>query len=188
MSKVILLAGPKRSGKDTCAKMIKEQLELHNQSVEIMSFADPLKQIVSIGLGINLTDLDMYKNNSDRYQLCLVDMIGGNHGFTTNCREILQRFGTEAIKPIFGKDVWVNLMKSKIAQSTADFILIPDFRFPVEYINGATTIKVESNKAKSNDTHSSETALSDFKFEYIINNNDYQFNEQNAKSFINSLL
>ena len=150
-SKIILIGGAKSAGKDTFASSLAKYLG-RNSTVELMSFASPMKQILSTTLGITLEELDDLKNDE-----------------STPYRGYLQRLGNEAMKPVFGDDVWEVLASKAIAKSSADFIIFSDFRFAVELIKGATTIKV-SRFLESKDTHASETALKDFKFDITISN------------------
>ena len=153
---VIMIAGIKRSGKDTSAQLLKEALETDDHIVDIASFADPMKYILATILGITEEELDALKNNPDHPH-----------------RGYLQRLGTEAMKPIFGSNVWQELLSAKIVKSEADYFIVPDFRFPIEY--GCSiypyTVKVEREGLESVDTHSSETALEGFDFDYTLYNN-----------------
>ena len=51
----------------------------------------------------------------------------------TDFRTILERFGTEAMKPIFGKEVWVKLVVDQIKEAKSDTVIISDFRMVEEY-------------------------------------------------------
>ena len=86
-----------------------------------------------------------------------------------NFRQILQSFGTEAMKEEFGQDVWVNLLKERALNSSANFIIVPDFRFFSEEIS-PYTVKIFNNDIVQNDSHRSENELNDFNFSYTINN------------------
>lgn len=172
-NKVILIKGKKRAGKDTTAKILKEFLADLTLTVEIMSFADPMKQIIATTFGITKEQLESYKNDEDL--LYVEDSF--EYFDITDFRQILQRFGTEAMKPIFGDDVWVELTKKKIKESKADIVIIPDWRFPIEYYGllgeglKIQSIEVRNNRAEiANDTHSSENALDDFKCDFIVEN------------------
>lgn len=172
MNKVIVIRGRKRSGKDTTALMLKEEIEARGYSVEIMSFAEPMKDILATTLGISLEQLDDFKNNNNDVY---VDYVTGYD--INNCRLMLQMFGTEAMKKHFGDDVWVNLTRDKIRKSTADFVIISDWRFPNEYnvldntINfKVQTVHVVNPRVSTSDTHSSEIALDDFECNHRIMN------------------
>lgn len=155
MPKVLLIAGKKRAGKDAFANAIMAEAKLRYKSVQIIAFADPLKDIMSITLGISLQELDNLKNDPSNPH-----------------RAYLQRFGTEAMKKYFGDMVWVHMLNMKIERSLADIIIVPDFRFAPEAIAGATTINVvRESLGNALDSHSSENGLIDFDFDKVIYNN-----------------
>jgi len=164
MKTIILLGYKKRAGKDTVAKMLKEKLP----NSEIIHFADALKEIIATTLDIDVEALDYFKNNN--YEL---EWKYGSISF----RKLLQRFGTEAMKPIFGNNVWARIVRQKIEDSNKDFIIIPDFRFKEEYeylltgfYNNLITVKVERDLNICEDSHSSEKDLEDFEFDLQVNN------------------
>jgi hypothetical protein len=158
---VIMIAGLKRSGKDTFGKILQEELIAANPNINvvIISFADAMKFILSTTLGISMETLDKFKNDSNYPH-----------------REYLQRLGTEAMKPIFGKYVWSDIVNNKLKDIDPNIAIITDFRFPDEYNNMLVppyTIKVVRDLATPDKgyIHSSEKSLDNFKFETIIENN-----------------
>ena len=155
MRKIILINGKKRAGKDYVAKILKEKLG----NCEIMHYADALKQIISETFEISLEELENFKNEN-------VEIIFNNK--KTTFRRILQCFATEAIKPVIGNNIWKRIVLEKIKETNAEYIIIPDFRFPEEYIEGSYTVKVLGGEQL--DSHISEHALNNFKFDYIIDN------------------
>ena len=156
LSKTILIAGQKRSGKDTVAGMLQQQLTASGHTVALYSFAAPMKSILATTLGISLEALDELKNDPN----------------DSTYRGYLQRLGTEAIKPIFGESVWGDLAAKFIKDSTADYVIISDFRFPTEItpLSNYTTVKVLRSGLTS-DTHISENALNGYSFNHTISNN-----------------
>lgn len=156
MSKVILIAGRKRSGKDTFGTLLKDAYTSNGLTAELMSFATPMKQILATTLGITVDKLNILK-----------DIPENPH------RGYLQRLGTEGMKPLFGNDVWTNLAKKAVGESTADVIIFTDFRFPEENVFDSTTIRVTRGNLvnDSNDAHISERALNGFTYDYIVKNN-----------------
>lgn len=155
MRKIILINGKKRAGKDYIANILKEKLG----NCEIMHYADALKQIISETFEISLEELENFKNEN-------VEIIFNNR--KTTFRRILQCFATEAIKPVFGNNIWKRIVLEKIKETNAEYIIIPDFRFPEEYIEDSLTVKVLGGEQL--DSHISEHALNNFKFDYIIDN------------------
>lgn len=178
MSKIIAINGKKRSGKDHNAKLLKEKLEENGYSVAIIAFAYPIKDIIAKTFNISVDDVELYKNESDEYGF-EIKVYPNNQPSGVikyiNMREILQRFGTEAMKPYFGKDVWAKLTYERIDEMGCDFSIIPDFRFPEEYRDDIITIKVRNDviDSASNDGHSSENSLNNFNFNYEIDNTGY---------------
>ena len=182
MSNIIQLSGRKRSGKDWTASAIKQQLESHGYSVEVMSFAEPLKDIASIILDMPLFDLELAKNNNDAvYRTGSYD----NEHLTT-FRLLLQKLGTEAMKKHFGESVWYDLLINRIEQSSADYILVPDYRFPEETIPGALTVRIYSTSVDLTDNHISETALDDFVFDHVLDNSNKQLTESDIARFVSN--
>ena len=178
MSKIILINGKKRSGKDYTAKMMKRELENSGFSVAVMSFADPIKEIIATTFGISLELLDKLKNQKQEIYTTRDDAtdeeiyIGDDLQLVSNFRTILQRFGTEAMQEMFGKTVWVDLLQKKADNSDCDFVIVPDFRFLQENI-GDITIHIFNNAIiDSIDLHASENELNDFKFNYEIDNTE----------------
>ena len=158
---IVLVSGKKRSGKDYFANMLKD----YRSDIKVMSFADPLKKIVADTFNISLTELEQYKNNPEDVTLPLPN------GSITNFRLILQRFGTEAMKPIFGDDIWQRLLIEEANKCSENIIVVPDFRFPEEKVEGAITVRIiGSSDISDGDAHPSEVSLEGFDFDYYIDN------------------
>ena len=182
MSNIIQLSGRKRSGKDWTAAAIKHELESHGYSVEVMSFAEPLKDIASIILDMPLSDLEFAKN-TDAY---LLESTNSQPEYLISFRSLLQRLGTEAMKKYFGKSVWYDLLINRIEQSSADYILVPDYRFPEETIPGALTVRIYSTSVDLTDNHISETALDNHTFNYVLDNSNKQLTESDIVRFVSN--
>jgi hypothetical protein len=183
MASIIQLSGKKRAGKDTIANMFKTSLEAYGKSVEVMAFAEPLKDIVATILGVTKEQLDVMKNNPETHKI-KISML--NH--STDARTLLQKMGTEASKKWFGDNVWVNLLKDRISTSDADYVIITDTRFICELLSEALTIRINSNMASSLDMHSSETELDDYEFNITITNDDYSIEQQDIDKIVNNLM
>ena len=169
--RVILIAGQKRSGKDTFGKLLAESLEADGSTVSTLAFAAPMKQLLAVTLGISLEQLDTYKNSPMEYLLVHTDRVPHSREYTANYRSMLQRLGTEAAKPIFGDNVWAELAAKQVAEATTDYVIITDFRFPAEAtaFNSPLAIRITRPGLRT-DTHSSETALADYSFDAVIDN------------------
>ena len=145
--KFILLGHRKRQGKDTFANMLKE----HLGDAKILSFAYPMKKILSTMKGLSMDEFENLKNSDAQTRL------------------EIQRFG-QVMKEWFGEDVWKTLVEVKAFDCKEKYIIVSDFRFPNEYIDNATTIKIVRDMEPSGDDHISETALVDYTFDLNIYN------------------
>jgi len=151
MPKVIQISGKKRHGKDTIASILMDKFP----DAILLSFAEPMKQIIATTLGITLTELDELKNTDHKV------------------RGILQRFGSEAMKAVFGEDVWAELLKRKLLKMPDNaLVIITDWRFNCEVIEGSLKLRVNRPTLSiDTDAHRSELELDDYKyFDYILEN------------------
>lgn len=171
---IILISGYKRAGKDTTAQMLKKIFEENQLKVEILSFADTLKNIACIIFDISREQLDEFKNN----ELPVGWQSKYKFEELTNFRKVHTKIGNDALKPIFGEDIWVKDIQKKIAASNADIIIIPDFRFKIEHINKAITVRVVNDDIVNKETHPSETELEDFNFDVYLDNTGYQLTKE----------
>ena len=191
MTKLILVSGKKRSGKDYSTSLLAGSLRSRGYSVEVKSFAEPMKQIMSVIFDVSLGTIETAKNEPHNFPIVMTQSNTEANAvrFSTDMRQILQQFGSEAMKPIFGDDVWVRLMDQYVQSSSADFIIVSDFRFLIEHIDPlATTIRIKCNLAESTDQHVSEIELDDFAFDYVLNNDDYQLTTLTINNFVDVLL
>lgn len=153
---LIGFAGYAKSGKNLAADLIREK----DYSWEIVSFAGRLKQISSLLTGL---DVRIFENKKDLYL----------HGWGMTIREFLQKLGTDAIRNHFHEDTWVNALLADYHQS--DKWLITDVRFPNEANAikqyGGKVIRINRDGIEPARGHSSETALDEYQFDYVIDNN-----------------
>ena len=182
---IIQIGGFKRSGKDTISKMIANHYQSKGKLVYIFHYADPLKQIAASIFDISLEQLDDFKNN--KTALWRFDDFGDTYQIT-DFREILMKIGNEAIKPVFGSDVWQKIMLEKIEKSEADIIIIPDFRFAVEHIPNAVTIRINNSYIINDTSHPSETELIDFEFDMSIDNTNYSQNQEEISYYCEQMI
>lgn len=164
--KVILISGKARHGKDTFAQQFKKYAEENNKTVLIIKYGDLLKYVCK----------QYFNWNGEK------DEEG---------RTLLQQVGTEILRKN-NPDVWVNCVIEMVKGfgDTYDFILIPDTRFPneisvwdktdIDYITVRVNRYDEDGNVYDNGLtekqklHSSETALDDYIFDYVVSN--YNFN------------
>ena len=109
---VIGFTGAARSGKDTAADYLLTLLPGYVKA----SFADPLKDMARIGLG--LSDEQLY--GDDKH------IIDPRYGCSP--RYIMQTLGTEWGRDLINSEVWLIAMADRVKGNT----LIPDVRFPNE--------------------------------------------------------
>jgi len=190
MKTIILINGPKRSGKDFSAKILQEKLS-QNNTTSNMSFADPIKQIIADTFGITLQNLDELKNSSapiyiDAYK---------RYKQISDFRTIIQRFGNEAMKKMFRETVWSDLLLEKALECGSDYIIVPDFRFFIENTVvrqsdfKVITLKIRNDDVVNKDAHPSERELDEYTFDYVIDNSGYPKDlDKYIDSFINQKL
>lgn len=192
MNNIILINGKKRSGKDYFATELQKQLYDNNKTSAVIAFADPIKEMVATLFNISLSDLDTYKNNPDQYGYA-IQAYPNNQPICNvqygDFRTILQRFGTETLKPWFGEDIWVKLLQNKSQELNVDYIIVPDFRFFCEEISDCT-IHIKNDNCTSNDSHRSETELEQFGFEfkYTVDNTGYPDITNDVKAIVEDII
>ena len=184
---VIQLLGQARSGKDWTASQLKAYFESQGKSVEIMSYAAPMKRIAATLFGISLEQLDVAKNNPATYPIYCGEY--GRDYLETDFRQFLQRLGNDAIKPIFGDDVWAKLAKANIDKSTADIIIMPDCRFTVELSEvGGTTVRIVNNSLPPPMNHPSELELLNYVTHYSLDNTDHSLTSKDIETIAQRIL
>lgn len=182
---IIQIGGFKRSGKDTISQMIANHYQSSGKIVDIFHYADPLKQIAASIFDISLEQLDDFKNNkTELYRFNIYE----EPCKVTDFREILMKIGNEAIKPVFGNDVWQKIMLENIEKSEADIIITPDFRFKAEHISNAVTIRIENSDIINDTDHPSETELIDFDFDMSIDNTGYHQTQEEVSYYCEQMI
>lgn len=189
---LIGIAGKKRSGKDTVAKMIHKL----NPDLKIGAFATKVKEVCALGCKLPIEYfyddekdtrqvfihagmnedvakylIDLYKKfhrstpTYELYQTILSDVRSSLFGVMTP-RQIMQTIGTDLAHQYIDPEVWIKL-------TLADNMIISDARYPLERQRikelGGILILVESDR-QINDWHCSENSLQD-DYDYVITNN-----------------
>lgn len=114
--KLIGLHGRARSGKDTFARLLNG-----HEPFTRMSFADPLKTAVA-----GLFNIPLERAFSDDKEQVLE-----HWGLTL--RDVLQRFGTEAMRNNFGADFWIERWAAEyLPRAERENVVVTDCRFPNE--------------------------------------------------------
>lgn len=158
--RLVGLSGYARSGKDTVAGY----LTAHGFTRQ--AFADPMREAL---LRLN-PSIDV-----DGYRLTLkqgVQAVGweGLKELSTELRPLLQRFGTEVGRYMFGEDIWVTTAMARVKGDT----VFADVRFPNEADAirdaGGQVWRVERLGTQPANTHASEHALDLYDFDHTIIN------------------
>ena len=126
MKKIISYIGVIGAGKSFSAKAQKKHLESQGKTVEILSFADSIREMIWLLLGWKPTNDSEY----EKFKKSTITFFGGE----LTGRELLQRFGTDVLRDTYDKNIWVNQFIKKVNQSTSDYILVTDCRFDNEVL------------------------------------------------------
>lgn len=148
-----MIGHKKGHGKDTLAEM----LNRHIPNSKVFAFAHPMRDIMATAKGMTIPE---YKNayNDDPV-----------------LRREIQSFGNDKMKEYFGENVWVDLLLQRAYKDDAEYIIVSDFRFPIEHIEDSITIRITRPELEDDDTHESEKALDDFNFDIEVMNNGTKF-------------
>lgn len=161
--KLIGIHGKARSGKDTMANFLVE-----NHGFTKMAFADPIKWAVSSAFGIPVNEV-----YSDEFK----EMTHPVWGMTG--RQILQLFGTEAMRETFGTHFWVRRwMMDYEKLRTVSSVVVSDVReeHEAEVIRdiGGLIVHLRRDGAGLGGVeglHSSESGIKVHERDIIIHNN-----------------
>ena len=162
---ILGLSGWARNGKDTVADHL-----ISKYGYERISFAAPMKEAL-YRLNPKITI-----NNVVSTPIRIgVDIYGWDdlktHG--PEVRELLQRFGTEVGREMFGEDFWVNAAIDSIEDGSR--VVVSDVRYPneadaIKKLGGEVWRVVRPGFGAANG-HASEHALNNYEFDYILDNN-----------------
>lgn len=185
---IIGIAGKKKSGKDTIAK----HLEV-TYGFKIYHYADAMKEFCRDYLGLDeklLWGTDEDKATLTKYRFYDLYNIGCtllgikkeleslDSGYMSY-RQILQYFGTEVFRA-FDPDFHIKNLFRKIKRDNAKDVAIADIRYqneitPIEN-QGGFVLRLTRRQLKE-DNHISETALDNYPFKYIIDNQNQTVQE-----------
>ena len=167
----IALSGLANSGKNTVAALLMQYLKL---SVELIAFADPIKEIAQIMFPA-ADPICLYGSSNLRNN---VIPNAYEDGKPLTYRKLLCDIGTQARK--YNPDIWVNNFDDKVKKLSKNVSVIATdarFREEIDYLkqNDYYLIRLYRNASTSTTiNHISETGQSqidDKEFSYILHNN-----------------
>jgi hypothetical protein len=186
MHNLISISGLIGSGKDTVGKIIallNEDPDMNDAQIiyalsrhqphlyefQIKKWAWKLKQVAGIML-----DMDPWRfEEQEIKELQLASMWNSADGTPMTIRDFLQKLGTDAIRTGLHTNAWVNALMTDYDKEYK--WIITDTRFPnelaaIEKEGGLTLLVTRKGAVAATNTHESETALKDAKFDVYINN------------------
>ena len=173
MNNIILVSGLKQSGKNYSSRILKNLFLENGEVVFEKSFAYFMKYMLSTTMGVSMEIFERLKED----EISIFD--DDVREINTDAREMLQRFGTDVMYPMFGKTIWADLAVKDLNETVQSGIVIyTDFRHIHEYeaiiaeFGSCITIRVEDGRVPSPNDHDSERNLTDagFVFDYTIDN------------------
>jgi hypothetical protein len=163
---VIGISGYARSGKDTIAEKLAEVGYVRG------SFADAIRDALYRLNPIVIGSSPTYKLEIRLKEL--VDAVGWEKAKeAAEVRELLQRFGTEVGRDMFGDTIWIDYLFDNLPDGTK--VVIPDVRYPNEADAitglGGAVWRVERDGVKAVNAHISDSAMDNYPFKITAYNN-----------------
>ena len=161
---IIGLSGYARAGKDTVA------LHLAAKGFEMRAFADPMREaLLRINPQLEVGGLFMdLRNAVEAYGWDVVKEKAPAF------RGLIQRFGTEVGREMFGSEVWVNLALKDLPGR----VVFSDVRFPNEaeaiLARGGQVWRVTRPGVEATNGHPSESAMDGFDFDFELLNTSFE--------------
>jgi hypothetical protein len=166
---IVGLAGYARSGKDTAAEALVQY------GWTRAAFADKLREFL---LALDPLIPGQWGAGNLRLRK-LVDAVGWDYAKVTypEVRALLQRTGTDAGRKVLGADVWIDALFRGHADAPA--LVVTDVRVPTAaravVERGGVMLRVERPgvgpaRDKVGRVHESETALDDWSYDHVLDN------------------
>ena len=155
---IIGLSGYAQSGKDTVAELLCLNYNYHRRA-----FADPMREAL----------LRLNPVVGSQPLACLVDDYGWDVAKSNpEVRRLLQVFGTEIGREMFGENFWVDIALAGLNSNHR--VVVADVRFPNEaqaiIDKGGQVWRVQREGHKPVNLHQSETAMDNWRFDDLILN------------------
>ncbi len=219
---IVGLSGKYGSGKNTAATILRHQLfewgEKNCRPIAIkqIALADALKRLVAAATGQPITtftteegkktlhdgtfhDFDFFlvtqcksAEINGRFQECL-QLTKAACLQKMTYGQLLQHIGTDIWRDKYSPHIWREIVKGQ--SSGVDFLLVTDIKFPdeAEIINYTIRLNRTNRQLSGRDPHhKSETALDDYPFDEIIDNDgsidNLSFRLQNISKKITSMI
>ena len=168
---LIGITGPARSGKDTAADLIVAAVGGYRYA-----FADPLRAMLRVGLGIDL-DTAYWKEHKEKP----IPAFGGK-----SPRQMLQTLGTEWGREMVDGDLWVTLARAQLL-ARGPGMVVSDARFLNEALFirriGGKLIHIRRKAAAPIAAHKSENGI-EVAPEDIVIDNDGTLEDLQASLFV----
>lgn len=165
---VIGIMGAKRSGKDALAEFL-----VNDHNFVRLAFADVMRD------ALLMLDPWIYQYSNAHRLSYLIANLGWDRAkeLYPEIRRLLQVFGTEVGREVFGETVWVDMLEQRVESILAEGrdIVVTDVRFPNEadmlIDQGAYLVRITRDGLPDIDQHASEQAWRGIKpdFEYANN-------------------
>lgn len=156
---IIGLSGYANAGKDSVAQILVEKF-----GYKRMAFADAIRDI--------LYTLDPLTNNGLHVKSVVDDYGWDIAKQDIEIRRLLQVLGTEVGRNVFGDDVWVDVLISKL--EPMDKVVITDVRFQNEAreIHNLAGVlwRINRDGVSAVNEHISETQMDQYLFDEIVDN------------------
>jgi hypothetical protein len=156
---VLGLAGPARSGKDTATELIVGMTGGYRYGL-----ADPIKEMIHVGFGIDPSDPYWVKHKEDP-----IPAFGGR-----SPRYLWQTLGTEWGRQLVAPDIWLTIARGRLLERGAGMV-ISDIRFENEatWVRnlGGIIIHIRRNTAPAINAHVSESGVMVHEIDKVVDNN-----------------
>jgi nucleoside 2-deoxyribosyltransferase len=162
---IIGVTGHARCGKDSLANLL-----VSSYGYTKLGFADGVRDVAKAIDPVVMARINTAEPTAIRYTELLREIGYERAKGNADVRRLLQRVGTEGGRDIFGEDVWVNLLKSRV--EGAGNIVVADVRFLNEARAitelGGIIIRVERPGYGPTNNHRSETEQLDIRAHVTI--------------------